>query len=345
MAAQPIGYHVYGMKTITLLGLAGFAFVSLSQPTWAGPRGSGRGFAGGGRVGGFAGGGSRAAPAFYGGGFRGAPAFRSNGAYLTGRSVGRLSAAPRFYYGGNRMTVVRPHGFSRSVGRYTSPYVGRSAVANRQPSRVGSIATAAPRQPNRVGSITTTARRQPNRVGSIAGRNRLSDQRTSTAANRQSFLRNRASERHDANNWHRDWDRHHAHFHHNRVFVFVNGFWWGLYPWDYYPYYADGSYPYDYSGYYPYDSDYSSGTPYDYYNYYPYSDNDQPGYSDSGQSAANATVSVVQSELAKLGYYNGAIDGTLGDQTEAAIARYQEDRDLSVTGTVDAATLQSLGIK
>ena len=337
MAAQPIGYHVYGMKTITLLGLAGFAFVSLSQPTWAGPRGSGRGFAGGGhvggggRVGGFAGGGSRAAPAFYGGGFRGAPAFRSNGAYLTGRSVGRLSAAPRFYYGGNRMTVVRPHGFSRSVGRYTSSYVGRSAVANRQPSRVGSIATAAPRQPNR--------------VGSIAGRNRLSDQRTSTAANRQSFLRNRASERHDANNWHRDWDRHHAHFHHNRVFVFVNGFWWGLYPWDYYPYYADGSYPYDYSGYYPYDSDYSSGTPYDYYNYYPYSDNDQPGYSDSGQSAANATVSVVQSELAKLGYYNGAIDGTLGDQTEAAIARYQEDRDLSVTGTVDAATLQSLGIK
>ena len=56
-------------------------------------------------------------------------------------------------------------------------------------------------------------------------------------------------------------------------------------------------------------------------------------------------MSAVQSELSKLGYYNGAIDGTLGDQTEAAIARYQEDRDLSVTGTVDAATLQSLGIK
>jgi hypothetical protein len=332
------------MKTITLLGLAGIAFVSLSQPTWAGPRGGGGGHAGGGgRVGGFAGGGSRAAPAFYGGGFRGAPAFR--GAYVTGRSVGRLSAAPRFYYGGNRMTAVRPHGFTPSVGRPTRPNAGRVAAANRQPGRVGSITTAAPRQPNRVGSITTTARRQPNRVGSIAGRNRVSDQRTSTAANRQSFLRNRASERHDANNWHRDWDRHHAHFDHNRVFVFVNGFWWGLYPWDYYPYYANGYYPYDYSGYYPYDSDYSSGNPYEYYNYSPYSDNDQPGYSDSGQSAANATVSAVQSELAKLGYYNGAIDGSLGDQTEAAIARYQEDRDLSVTGTVDAATLQSLGIK
>jgi peptidoglycan hydrolase-like protein with peptidoglycan-binding domain len=56
-------------------------------------------------------------------------------------------------------------------------------------------------------------------------------------------------------------------------------------------------------------------------------------------------VSAVQSELSRLGYYNGAIDGSLGDQTEAALARYQEDRDLSVTGTVDAATLQSLGVR
>jgi Putative peptidoglycan binding domain len=326
------------MKTITLLGLAGIAFVSLIQPTWAGPRGGGGGFAGGGhvggggRVGGFAGGGSRAAPAFYGGGFRGAPAFRSNGAYFTGRSVGAVSRAPRFYYGGNRMTAVRPHGFTRPVGRYTSPYGVRAVAANRQPGRVGSIAGAARRQPNRVGS-------------NVAGRNRVSDPRTSTAANRQSFVRNHASERHDAHNWHRDWDRHHAHFDHNRVFVFVGGFWWGLYPGDYYPYYADGDYPYDYSDSYPYDSDYSSGNPYDYYNYYPYSDDDQPGYSDSGQSVGTTTVSAVQSELAKLGYYNGTIDGTLGDQTQAALARYQEDRDLSVTGTVDTATARSLGIK
>jgi hypothetical protein len=328
MAAQPIGCNVYAMKTITLLGLAGIAFVSLSQATWAGPRGSGAGFAGGGHVGGggrvgaFAGGGSRAAPAFYGGGFRGAPAFRSSGAYFTGGSVGSLSAAPRLYYGGNRMTAVRPHEFTPSVGRSIRPNAGTVAAANRQPDRIGSIATAARRQPDRVGS-------------NIAGRNRVSDPRTSTAANRQSFVRNHASERHDANNWHRDWDRHHSHFDHNRVFVFVNGFWWGLYPWDYYPYYDYGNYPYN--SYY--------GNPYDYYNYSPYNDDDQPGYSDSSQSAANTTVNAIQSELAKLGYYNGAIDGTLGDQTEAALARYQEDRDLSVTGTMDAATLQSLGIK
>jgi His-Xaa-Ser repeat protein HxsA len=120
-------------------------------------------------------------------------------------------------------------------------------------------------------------------------------------------------------------------------------------PW-YYPYYAYDYYPYDDYGYNPYDYSYGnpydySANPYDYYSYSPYNNDDQSGYADSGQSAGNTTVSAVQSELAKLGYYNGEIDGTLGDETEAALARYQEDSDLSVTGTVDAATLQSLGIR
>src|SRR2546423_3287685 len=144
------------------------------------------------------------------------------------------------------MTAVRPHGFTRSVGP-TRPYAGRVAAANRQPGRVGSIAGA--------------ARRQPNRVGSTTGRNRVSDPRASTAANRQSFVKNHASERHDANNWHRDWDKHRSHFHQGHVFVFIDGFWWGLspayFPWDYYPYAYD-DYPYDYSG-----------NPYNYYDYSP----------------------------------------------------------------------------
>jgi hypothetical protein len=131
--------------------------------------------------------------------------------------------------------------------------------------------------------------------------------------------------RHDAN-WHHDWDKHRAHFHNKLVFVFVSGFWWGLYPWDYYPYYADGYYPYDYYDDYPYDYD------------------DQSAYVDSDQYGNNATVTEVQSELAQLGYYHGAIDGVAGDETEAALSRYQEDHDLSVTGTPTAATLQSLGL-
>ncbi len=99
------------------------------------------------------------------------------------------------------------------------------------------------------------------------------------------------------------------------------------YPSDYY------DYPYGYDDY-PYDSsDSYTQDPYSYYN----------GYAPPAQSD-NGVVSSVQSQLAKLGYYRGAVDGVLGDQTEAAIARYQEDKDLSVTGTVTSATLQSLGL-
>ena len=154
------------MRITRLLGLIGIAFFSLAQPTWAGPRGGGGGgghFGGGGRVGGFAGGGSRAAPGVYGGGFRAAPAFQ--GAYLTGRSVGRPSVAPRFYYGGNRMATMQSRGFTRSVGRPANPNVGRFSATTRQPNRVTSTAAQ-----NRASRITTTASRQPNRIGSVAGR-------------------------------------------------------------------------------------------------------------------------------------------------------------------------------
>src|SRR4029078_4844381 len=99
------------MKMNVLLGLIGIAFFSLAQPTWAGPRGGGGGggpFGGGGRVGRFAGGRSRGGPPFHGVVFP-APAFR--GAYFTGRSIGRPNVAPRSYYGGTRMSAVRPRGF------------------------------------------------------------------------------------------------------------------------------------------------------------------------------------------------------------------------------------------
>ena len=197
------------------------------------------------------------------------------------------------------------------------------------PIRQQAVTGRASRSISQSAGSRTSINRQSNRVGSIAGRSRVSDSRTSTAANRQSFIKNHAFARHDAN-WHRDWDRRNAHLHHGHVFVFIDGFWWGLDPW-YYPYYAYGYYPYDYYGY-----------PYDYSDYYPYDYDDQPDYAASDQYANNATVSAVQSELAKLGYYHGAIDGILGDETEAAVAGYQEDHDLSVTGTLTAATLQAL---
>jgi len=74
-------------------------------------------------------------------------------------------------------------------------------------------------------------------------------------------------------------------------------------------------------------------SPYSYYN----------GYAPAGQYS-NGVVTAVQSKLASLGYYHGAIDGVLGDESEAALARYQQDHDLSVTGTVTRATLRALGL-
>jgi putative peptidoglycan binding protein len=185
---------------------------------------------------------------------------------------------------------------------------------------------------------TATVARQQNRSASLTRQNMRASNAQSGAV-RRAIDNHRVFARHDGN-WHRDWDRHRAHFDHGHVFVFTDGFWWGLYPWDYYPYDAYGSYPSDYSGYpygyedYPYDSSaYYNQDPYSYYN----------GYTAPAQSS-NGVVSSVQSQLSKLGYYRGAIDGVAGDETQAAIARYQEDNDLSVTGTVTAATLQSLGL-
>jgi len=135
------------------------------------------------------------------------------------------------------------------------------------------------------------------------------------------------AERHDAN-WHGDWDRRHAHFFHNRFFVFDDGFSFGLdagfSPWDYLPYYADDYYPYDY---------YADDQPYD---------NTEPVY--NGVPAADPTVEATQERLAQLGYYNGPVDGVFGPTTRDAVANYQIANQLNVTGSLSPDTLQSLGL-
>ena len=124
----------------------------------------------------------------------------------------------------------------------------------------------------------------------------------------------RIVERHDAN-WHRDWDTRRGHFFHNRFFVFDDGFWFGLDPW--------------------FDS---------YDDYYAYDDQDYSGYDASTDPYSVSTVSAVQSDLAKQGYYRGVIDGVYGPQTRVAITRYQSNHGLQVTGSLTTATLQSLGL-
>jgi hypothetical protein len=139
------------------------------------------------------------------------------------------------------------------------------------------------------------------------------------------------AERHNSN-WHTDWDRRHAHFFHHRFFVFDDGFWFGLddgfFPWDYYPYYAYDYYPYDY-----YPGYYADVEPY-YYN--------EGVYSDTPMQ--DPTVSAVQEQLTRLGYYNGAVDGIFGPTTRDAVAKYQIAKQLDVTGSLSPDTLQSLNL-
>jgi hypothetical protein len=311
-------------QIITLIvGITSVAFSPIARA--AGHGGAGGGFAGGGGHfggGGFHGGGSSGvghaaggvgargggvgfgSPRF--GGVRSAP-YTYRPTHFAGRSVGSPTSAFRYYNGGSHTSAARTSQFSGRGNQSMKSYAGRNA----------------------------TVARQPNRSASLTRQNMRTSNAQSSAAVRRATANHRVFARHDGN-WHHDWDRHHAHFDHGHVFVFTDGFWWGLYPWDYYPYDAYGSYPSDYYGYdeYPYDSsDSYTQNPYSYYN----------GYAAPAQSG-NAVVSSVQSQLAKLGYYHGAVDGVAGDETQAAIARYQEDNDLSVTGTFTAATLQSLGL-
>lgn len=59
---------------------------------------------------------------------------------------------------------------------------------------------------------------------------------------------------------------------------------------------------------------------------------------------SNSGDAAVQQALARRGYYQGSIDGEIGPQSRRAIARYQEDRGLRITGTISPGLLQSLGL-
>ena len=117
---------------------------------------------------------------------------------------------------------------------------------------------------------------------------------------------------------HHGYRGHRRHHHHGRSFFF-------------YPYYSAfyGSfYPgYGYWGYYP-------GYGYSYGGY---------GY-DRGYVAGGSIAIEVQSALAELGYYRGAIDGVIGNGTRNAIRRFQRDNGLPITGRLDARLLGTLRV-
>lgn len=141
-------------------------------------------------------------------------------------------------------------------------------------------------------------------------------------------------------NWHRDWNRNADHWWHGHRCHFFNGAWiifdagfdpwwpWWYYPYDYYSYgYA---YPYSYS--YEYDPGYYDSGVYD----------DQNGHVDQ---SGNQTVAGVQERLAQEGYYRSQVDGVFGPETRAAIAQFQSNHGLRVTGALTNETLATLGLQ
>jgi hypothetical protein len=69
-----------------------------------------------------------------------------------------------------------------------------------------------------------------------------------------------------------------------------------------------------------------------------------PAPAPSDVTAVGDTVRVVQQALAERGYDPGPANGRAGRQTEQAIRKFQEDRGLNPTGSIDYSVLETLNI-
>ena len=54
------------------------------------------------------------------------------------------------------------------------------------------------------------------------------------------------------------------------------------------------------------------------------------------------TIYELQDRLGALGYKPGAVDGVLGPRTVDALKKFQGDRNLAVTGNINAETIRAL---
>jgi phage tail tape-measure protein len=67
--------------------------------------------------------------------------------------------------------------------------------------------------------------------------------------------------------------------------------------------------------------------------------------SSSTASSPDSTVRSAQAALETQGYSPGAIDGQMGPNTRSALVKFQQDKGLTPSGTLDNATLAALGVK
>jgi len=117
--------------------------------------------------------------------------------------------------------------------------------------------------------------------------------------------------------WHESHDRNWWHDHCNTIVFVTTGY-----------YFLDGSYWYPAYGYDPLQT---------YYDY------DGPIYT-YGNLLPDEVIANVQTALQDAGYYYGSITGSLSVDTRAAIANFQRDYGLTITGAIDEPTVGALGL-
>lgn len=69
-----------------------------------------------------------------------------------------------------------------------------------------------------------------------------------------------------------------------------------------------------------------------------------PSNTKEGSVRSDGTVRSAQEALRDKGYSVGAVDGQWGPNTQSAVRRFQAERGLAQTGTLDSATLSALGV-
>jgi hypothetical protein len=117
--------------------------------------------------------------------------------------------------------------------------------------------------------------------------------------------------------WHEWHDRNWWHDHCDTIVFVTTGY-----------YFLDGSYWYPAYGYDPLQT---------YYDY------DGPIYTYSNL-LPDEVIANVQTALQDAGYYFGEITGSLGVDTRAALANFQRDYSLPITGAIDEETVEALGL-
>ena len=63
-----------------------------------------------------------------------------------------------------------------------------------------------------------------------------------------------------------------------------------------------------------------------------------------GRALNTDAVRTIQGRLKQIGLYSGDADGIWGDSTQAALERFQRDRGLQVSGSVNPNTLTTMGL-